>query len=103
MAEKNYLILLDLDTRKRHYHFTEAGKITKFAVQLEVKVKDTWKEVIRYDCAHGYSHKDLYDIKGKHRKININMNYEDALTYADDNINENWQIYRHRFLEGDMS
>jgi hypothetical protein len=47
--------------------------------------------------------KDLYDIKGKHRKININMNYEDALTYADDDINENWQIYRHRFLEGDMS
>jgi hypothetical protein len=45
----------------------------------------------------------LYDIEGKHRKININMNYEDALTYADDDINENWQIYRHRFLEGDMS
>ena len=49
------------------------------------------------------SAKDLYDIEGKHRKININMNYEDALTYADDDINENWQIYRHRFLEGDMS
>jgi hypothetical protein len=95
--------LLDLDTRKRHYHFAEAGKIIKFAVQLEIKVKDTWKEVIRYDCAHGYAHKDLYDIKGKHRKININMKYEDALTYADDDINENWQIYRHRFLKGDMS
>ena len=57
MAEKNYLILLDLDTRKRHYHFAEAGIITKFAVQLEVKVGDTWKEVIRYDCAHGYAHR----------------------------------------------
>jgi len=30
------------------------------------------------------------------------MNYEDALTYADDDINENRQIYRHRFLEEDM-
>jgi hypothetical protein len=55
MTEKNYLILLDFDTRKRHYHLAEAGAIIKFAVQLEVKVGDTWKEVIRYDCAHGYA------------------------------------------------
>jgi hypothetical protein len=31
------------------------------------------------------------------------MNYEDALTYADDDINENWEIYRDRFLKGDMA
>ena len=59
--------------------------------------------MVQYDCAHGYAHKDLYDIKGKSRKLNINMNYEDALTNADDDINENWEIYRHRFLKGDMS
>jgi len=43
MAEKNYLVLTDLDTRKRHYHFVEAGRIIKFPVQLEVKVGDTSK------------------------------------------------------------
>lgn len=53
MAEKNYLILLDFDARKRHYHSAESGKITRFVVQLEVKVEDNWKEVVRYDCAHG--------------------------------------------------
>lgn len=58
MGEKEYLIMLDINTRKRHYHKAEAGKIIKFAVQLEVKVRDYWKEVIRYDCAHGYAHKD---------------------------------------------
>lgn len=103
MPEKKYLILLDFDTRKRHYHFAEAGKIAKFVVQLEVKVGDTWMEVVRYDCAHGYAHKDLYSIEGKYRKINLFMKYEDALTYADDDINENWEIYRHRFLKGGMS
>ena len=103
MTEKNYLIMFDFDTRKRHYHYAASGKITKFTVQLEVKVGDTWKEVVRYDCAHGYAHKDLYDINGKQRKININMTYEDALTYADDDINENWQIYRHGFLKGEVS
>jgi hypothetical protein len=29
------------------------------------------------------------------------MNYEDTLTFADDDINENWKIYRQKFLEGD--
>jgi hypothetical protein len=103
MGEKNYLILLDFNVRKRHYHLAEAGKITRFSVQLEVKVGNNWKEVVRYDCSHGYAHKDLYNIEGKLRKINLYMNFEDALTYADDDINENWEIYRYRFLKGDMS
>jgi len=49
MQEKEYLILLDIDARKRHYHATEAGKIIKFVVQLEVKSGGVWKEAIRYD------------------------------------------------------
>jgi len=56
MTEKQYLILLDINARKRHYHNTKAGKITKFVVQLEVKIGDVWKEVIRYDCVHDYAH-----------------------------------------------
>jgi hypothetical protein len=31
------------------------------------------------------------------------MNYEDALSFADDDINENWEIYKQRFLKGDSS
>lgn len=49
MPEKQYLILLDIDARKRHHHVTEAGRIAKFVVQLEVKTGVVWKEVIRYD------------------------------------------------------
>jgi len=90
--------MLDIDTRKRHYHITETGKITRFAVQLEVKAGGIWREVVRYDCAHGFAHKDQYDFNGKSKKINLYMNFDDALTYADDDINENWEIYKERFL-----
>ena len=38
MGEKQYLIMLDMDVRKRHYHIAEAGKITNFTVQLEINV-----------------------------------------------------------------
>jgi len=94
--------MLDIDARKRHYHVTEAGKITNFSVQLEVHTGGTWREVVRYDCAHGYAHKDCYNIEGKRRKINVFMNFEEALTFADDDINENWKIYRQKFLKGDI-
>jgi len=60
------------------------------------------KEVIRYDCAHDYAHKDCYNIKEQCRKINLYLDYEDALTLADDDINDNWEIYREKFLRGDF-
>ena len=100
MAEKQYLILLDEDARKRHYHLTEGPQIIRFMVQLEVRSGDEWKAVVRYDCAHDYAHKDCYDITGRRRKLGLNLSYKDALTLADDDIDENWQVYRQRFLEG---
>ena len=103
MPEKQYLILLDTDVRKRHYHFTESGKITKFVVQLEVNIGGVWKEVLRYDCAHDYAHKDCYNIKGQCRKLNLYLDYEAALTLADDDINENREIYINKFLKGDFT
>jgi len=102
MAEKEYLILLDAGVRKRHYHFTEAGKVIKFVVQLEVNFEGSWTPVVRYDCSHDYAHKDYYNTKGKGKKINLLMDYENALTFADDDINENWKIYKERFLRGEF-
>jgi hypothetical protein len=102
VPEKEYLILLDVDVRKRHYHLAEAGSITKFVVQLEVKTGGVWKTVVRYDCVHDYAHKDCYNLKGQSKKINLYVDYEDALTLADDDINENWEIYRKKFLKGDF-
>ena len=100
VSEKQYLLLFDVDARKRRYHITEFGKIIKFVVQLEVRSGGSWKEVIRYDCSHDYVHKDWYNIKSQRKKIILNLNYEDALTLADEDINENWKIYREKYLEG---
>ena len=51
---------------------------------------------------HDYAHKDCYNINGQCRKINLYLEYRDALTLADDDINENWEIYRGKFLKGDF-
>ncbi len=47
------------------------------------------KEVIRYDCAHGYAHRDTYNLLGKQKKGNLPIGFEDALTLADDDIDDN--------------
>lgn len=96
MSEKQYLLFFDVDVRKRHYHKVESGKITEFIVQLEVKFEDEWRAALRYDCAHSFAHKDCYNIEGRNRKINLCLDYEDALTLADDDINDNWEIYRKK-------
>jgi hypothetical protein len=103
LAEKEYIIPYTGDTRKRHYHKTIRGKMVKFMVQLEVKYEGEWREVVRYDCAHGYAHRDSYDLRGKHMKEELHLSFEDGLTLADDDIDDNWETYKHRFLEGDIS
>lgn len=86
--------------RKRHHHKTEWGKVVDFMVQLEIAVKGEWKQVIRYDCAHGFAHKDRYNLEGRRKKEDLELSYEDALTLADTDINDNWEKYQQRFLGG---
>lgn len=73
-----------------------------YAVQLEVQVEGLWKAVIRYDCAHDFSHADRYNRRGEHRKEEVGLPYAESLTFADEDIDLNWQDYRDRFLRGEM-
>ena len=100
MGEKQYLILLGSGARKRHWHRIEAGRVAQFVVQLEIKIHGSWKAVVRYDCAHGYAHRDCYNSKEARRKVKLYLGYENALTLADEDINENWEIYKEKFMNG---
>ncbi len=73
MSFTEYVIPLGANTRKRHYHETDKGKIIRFAVQLEVYVDDQWKTVIRYDTAHSYSHIDRYYLDGRKIKRELHL------------------------------
>jgi len=95
-----YVIPLGEDARKRHYHESEKGKVTAFAVQLEVLVGEQWKVVIRYDSAHGFAHVDRYYLDGRKVKKELHLKLSEALTLADEDIKENWKAYQTAFLEG---
>lgn len=96
----DFVVILGDGVRKRHYHETEKNRVTHFAVQLEVKAKNEWKVVVRYDCSHGFSHVDMYDLKGNQTKKTLNLSFESALTYGEWDINKNWFKYKREFLKG---
>ena len=100
MAERAYIIPYSWSARKRHYHRTERGRVANFVVQLEVEVESEWKPVIRYDCSHAFVHRDCYNLKGKQKKEKLNLDYGEALTLADEDIDDNWERYRSNFLRG---
>jgi hypothetical protein len=102
VGEKAYTRALGKDARKRHYHKTERGKVIHFAVQVEVRIDGAWQPVIRYDCAHDFSHIDRYNIHGEQEKEALQLSYAESLTLADDDIDLNWEAYKAKFLEGEL-
>lgn len=95
-----YVIRIGPYDRYRHLHIQQTGKITFFRVQYETKVNDEWYPVARYDTAHGFAHRDLFDTKGHVVKTPLfNQDYNDALTFAENDLKINWEYYKKRFLD----
>ena len=102
MPERRYILPVWIDTRIRHYHRTERGRVVQFLIQLEVEVQGSWKEVLRYDTAHGYAHIDRFNVKRRKKKERLGLSYNEALTRAERDIKQNWSIAGERFLKGEF-
>jgi hypothetical protein len=95
-----YVIRIGFSDRYRHLHVKERGKIVFFRIQYETRVDDLWYPVVRYDTGHGFAHRDLIDRKGNTQKTPLfNQDYNDALTFAENDLKANWESYRRQFLE----
>ena len=101
MAVVEYVLPLGENTRKRHHHETVQGTVVAFVVQLEVCVEGKWRPVVRYDTAHGVSHIDWYRLSGDSRKELLSLSFADALTVADQDVQDRWEEYRDRYLRGE--
>jgi len=68
-----------------------------FAVQLEIWIEGRWQPIVRYDAAHGFAHRDIYETATRTRKEAMGMSLRDALTYADRDIDDGWSQYVDAF------
>jgi len=85
--------------RYRDYHLRIKGQIVDFAVQYETFIDGKWLPVVRYDTSHGFVHRDLLTMKQEKRKTPLFItDRNDALTFAENDIKDNWELYKERFV-----
>lgn len=101
--ERRFVIYLDdVGTiRQRTRFVTEKKDVVEFVVQLEVLHQGRWETVLRYDGAHGFAHRDRYNLRSEQRKEALPLDFRDALTYAIADIRARWVDYVERFLRGE--
>jgi len=94
--------LLDYDNALRVMFETERGQILRFVVQLECLFAEDgeWTEVVRYDTARGYAHRDIMHPTKKEEKTEMSVqDYNEAFTIAMDDVVEKRYDYRRRYEE----
>lgn len=101
VKETEFLIQLGPTDRFREQHARSGKRIIHFTVQYETLWQRKWLPVVRYDTAHGFAHRDLYDIQGRTMKTPLLiLNPNQALTFTESDLKANWQVYRERFMKG---
>ena len=98
IKEFTKLISPEGENRLRIKLKVEKGKVIDLVVQYEARFKEKWHEVVRYDCAHGFFHRDIMHPNGEKTKYHIPIaNLNNALLYAEQDIKDRWKWYRDRF------
>jgi hypothetical protein len=79
------------------------GQLLDFALIQQVRDGGRWRDVVRYDCAHGEVHEDRY-VKGRKgatkKEICHLGEIEDGYKYADKAVFDRWEENRRRYFNG---
>jgi hypothetical protein len=102
MKEISYEIFLDEEglERGRIRIRTSKGQVVDVVVQYESFINHKWTPIVRYDCAHGFFHRDELYPKGIKKKQVISItSLKDAVSYAEQDIKDRWEFYKERYLK----
>ncbi len=102
MGKKEFIKYLDKysNERIRIKITVENGKVVDIVVQYETLIEGKWVAVVRYDCSHGFLHRDVMHPNGSKDKQVIEFdNLEMALTYAEQDFKDRWEFYKNRYLK----
>jgi len=98
--------LLSLEDRitynyKKRFSTNEIVEVVN--VSFEILIKGKWHTIIRYDSHHGYLHKHIRltfsDEKTIVEQVNIPGTHSDWLTWAINDLIENFMEYKKIFFE----
>jgi hypothetical protein len=102
LGKKDFIKYLDQYSNERLRISIEVvkGEVVDIVVQYETMINGKWVAVVRYDCAHGFLHRDVMFPNGDKEKQVIDFdNLEMALTYAEQDFKDRWEFYKNRDLK----
>ncbi len=101
MPEKSYRVFLDEENSIFVYFETTDGVVTSFVVKYLSIINQIEYEILRYDSGHDVAHVDYLNSNGEvEKKIWLShLNFAQAFTHARRDIEENYLIYRERFIQ----
>jgi len=78
----------------------DKGELKDVVFQYESFLGGHWYPIVRYDCAHGFFHRDTMKPNGdKEKQILEFDNLKTGAKYAEQDLKDRWEWYRERFLK----
>ncbi len=102
MNEKEFYIYLGIhyQDRLRIRFKKEKGHILDMILQYEASINDRWIPIVRYDCAHGFFHRDLLHPNGTEEKRVIEIpNLKFGFIFAKNDLEDRWEWYKEQYLK----
>lgn len=96
--ERHFLLILSLGSESRvilrNLFRVHKNYVTGFVIQVEIRDiidgKEQWRSVVRYDCAHGFIHRDMIASDGRKTKHELGtQDTKDAIALAIDEVRDN--------------
>jgi hypothetical protein len=100
--EKEFYIYLGthFKDRIRLQFKKDKGQILDLIIQYETIINKKWVAIVRYDCSHGFFHRDLLHPNGDKEKKEINIpNLKYGFTFAKQDLEDKWEWYREQYLK----
>ncbi|MDR3189535.1 MAG: hypothetical protein LBT94_10245 [Prevotellaceae bacterium] len=101
MKEITFISSLDpSDKNHLRVHLkTDSGILKDVMYQYETVIDGQWVAIVRYDCAHGFFHRDVLLPNGDKEKQSIEMDsLKSAAQYAEQDLKDRWEWYRERYM-----
>ena len=96
---KTYFRYLTDEDRVRCQINLERGRVSNFVIQYEILIENNWSPVTRFDTFHDGVHRDLIGPNGRViKKWFLSLRFDEGLTFAYNDIEENWERYRQQYL-----
>ena len=102
MKEIEFIIYLDNQqlNRLRVRLITENGELIDVLYQYESLINNNWVAIVRYDCAHGFFHRDVLMPNGDKEKKSIEIDsLKNASKYAEQDLKDRWEWYKERYIK----